>query len=180
MPTHQRRARRGLGGIGGVVGLVALTRPFGSVDGAAAGLAGVWGLDPAVAAATLAIGALTLAGGVIAPVDPSRGERLLGTAAGLLLVALAGGRLAGAAIAPGPGTYLVVLGFGLAEVGDLLDPAYTNPHASTTVAVAAMGAFVLASWRFLLAGDAVGWGAGSVAVLAWLVALGWELTGSRA
>jgi hypothetical protein len=177
--TNLRRARRGLGGLGGVVGLVALTRPLGSVDGTAVGLASVRTLDPAVAAAALSIGALTLAGGVIAPVNPARGEQLLGTAAGLLLLALAGSRLVGAAVTPGPGTYLVVLSFGLAEVGDLLDPAYTNPRASTTVAVVAMGAFVLASWRFLLAGDAVGWGAGAVAVVAWLVALGWELTGSR-
>lgn len=174
-----RRVGRGLGAVGGVVGLAALTRPFGSVDGGAVGLVRVWTLDPAVAAVALAIAALTLAGGVVAPLDPSRGEQLLGTAAGLLLVAVAGGRLVDVGLVPGAGTYLVVLGFGLAEVGDLIDPEYTNPHASTAAAVVAMSAFVIASWRFLLAGDAAGWGAGAVAVLAWLVALGWELTGTR-
>lgn len=174
-----RRVRRALGGVGGTVGLVALAQPLGSVDGVAVHLGGVGALEPAVAAVTLAVGALTLAGGIVAFVDPSRGEQLLGTAAGLLLVAAAGGRFAAPAVTPDLGTALVVLGFGLAEVGDLLDPAYTNPHASTAVAVAAVGVFVLASWRFLFAGDAAGWAGGGVAVLAWLVALSWELTGTR-
>lgn len=168
-----------LGAVGGAVGLLALTQPFGRVDGITLGLSEIGTLDPAAAVVILAVGATTLAGGTVAFVDPARGEQLLGTAAGLLLVAVGTSRVAGATVAPGAGTHLVVLGFGLAEAGDLLDPAYTNPHAGTTVAVGAVGVFVLASWRFLLAGNAAGWVAGGVAVLAWLVALVWELTGTR-
>jgi len=179
LPIHSERPGRILGVIGGAVGLFALTRPFGNVDGVAVSLGRIGALGPALALATLAVGAMTFAGGVLAFADPARGEQLIGTAAGLLLVGVAVGWLVGVAVAPGSATYLVVLGFGLTEAGDLLDPAYTNPHASARIAVAATAVFTLASWRFLLAGDAVEWAAGGVAVLAWLVALGWELTASR-
>jgi hypothetical protein len=179
MSAVSERSRRLLGTAAAAAGLAAVPTPWLTVGDTTLALLALPALSPAPAVATLALLGLTVAGVVLAPGDRARGERLLGTAAGLVLVGVALVRLLGGRVTPGPAAYLAVAAFLLAETGDLLDPGFRNPRTPAGAAVAAMCGFAVAAWCFLALAGPGAWLAGGVATLAWLGAVAWELTAVR-
>jgi hypothetical protein len=133
------------------------------------------------------VAAVVLAGAAVSLVDHTRGEQLLGAVTGGLAAAVAVGWVAGAAgaggpfgrLTAGPGLAVAMVGWGVVEVADLLDPGRSHPRGSRWAAVGAVAGCVAGTVGFLLVDGGVRLVPGALGVAAWLYAVRWELAATR-
>lgn len=140
----------------------------------------------------LALPVLVISGAVLAVIDSTRGEQLLGALFAVALLATVVGPLfvADRTGHPGPGLWLLLVGWILVDAADDLDPALSNSRADRRVALGALAVLLVAGsmflWRYQpvrdphdLARTTLVAVSALVATVAWLTAAAWEWTAER-
>jgi hypothetical protein len=183
--------RRLLALAGVVCTLASLSFPYATLSLGGRSVAVAATVDPRSPVFVLPI--LVVVAAALAAVDPTRGEQLVGGLFGLLLLAAVVGPLFVLELTgwPGPGLWLLFVGWLLVDAADDLDPALTNERADRRVVHAALTALFVAGSVFLathraaavdgasLAVTALWLASGVLGTAAWGVALWWERTADR-
>lgn len=178
--------------LGAACAVASLALPYATLSGLGRTVSVSVVLDPRSPLFALPI--LVVGCAVLAALDTTRGEQLLGFLFALGLAAFVVGPLFVMDFSgwPGPGLALLFVGWLLVDAADNLDPALSNDRAPRWVPLSGLAVLGVAGLSFLWLHRVVvrtaeptlvtaAWlVSGAIAVVAWLLTAAWEWTAERA